>query len=236
MGFVFFLIGISGCTLSAQDNGQLRKHGWMKASIKYVTGDWAFKAGFEERSFVFPLRQNELHVPKLQASLDIGSGFSIMAGGRYSLHSRPFDPQESVSINIPEIRFDAGMGFDTKFGSLSWKNQLKAEQRFHRRNENSVLLEGYSRKTRLRWKSAFKFPLTQSTALLLSNEFFVIPEGKTTVDQNRASAGFEYDLTEQTAAGLSYLLLYKEGGAPAYSPLHHVLVLSFSYSIQRTGQ
>jgi hypothetical protein len=223
-------------SVTAQNNTILRKHMWLVGTVAVERGDWTFKTSLEERSFVLPLRQTEFHGPKLQAALDIGQGFSVIAGGRYAVHSKPFDPNEEVSISIPEWRIHAGVVYKTTIGSVSWKNQFKAEQRFYRKDNNGVFVDGHSRVTRLRLKTTFKVPLVDAVNFQIGNEFLVNVEGtvaKDFVDQNRAAAGFAFDMGEHASLALLYLSLYKDGGGPQYSPIHHVLSLHFSYTIPK---
>lgn len=166
---------------------------------------------FEHNTQHHLIMHSRLHY-SLNKNWEIASGFT------YSLQ-KPHDPNATTSLTVPEYRPNQEINYTTNLTpKLIIANRLRIDERFIKKNNGTVLLDGYDFNLRFRYRLQFTYLLhktveNKTTNFKLSNEI-MFNAGKQIIynqfDQNRIYVGLEQSLSNSLSVELGYLNWYQQ--------------------------
>jgi hypothetical protein len=154
-------------------------------------------------------------------------------------------PPEGQETSQPEHRAWQQVWFNhasPRFTMLQW---LRLEQRFVRYIENDVLVEGYTRRNRIRYNIGLTVPLKGEKVVpgvpfvSISNELFM-NLGKTVVyntfDQNRLFIGLGYQIADHVNVQAGYLNAYQQQPSGNQYVVSHVVRVALFHNLDLRGE
>ncbi len=179
--------------------------------------NWTWHNEFEDRRF-FEHHQQHHFIVHSRLHRQISSNANVALGLTYSLQS-PHDPNATAKLVVPEIRpvqeFNYSHAVTPK---LTIQHRLRIDERFIRKNDRKVLLDGYDFNVRCRYRLQASYQLRDEkakmpTTIKVSDEL-MINAGNTILDnqfdQNRIYIGIEQGLHPNLSIELGYLYLYQQ--------------------------
>lgn len=154
-------------------------------------------------------------------------------------------PPEGQQTSQPEHRAWQQVWFNhpsPRFTMLQW---LRLEQRFIRNKENDALVEGYTRRHRLRYNVGLIIPLKGEKVVpgvpfvSVSNELFM-NLGKNVVyntfDQNRLFIGMGYQIADHVNVQAGYLNVYQQQASGNQYVVSHAIRVAVFHNLDLRGE
>lgn len=209
MLFIFLNLDVQGQkTISHQSLYWIRYYNQLTIHKK-----WTWHNELEDRRFLKANTQHHLIIHsrlhyKIFPNADVGLGLT------YSLQS-PHDPNSATGLVVPELRPVQEINLSNPLSKkVTLHQRLRIDNRFIRRNDGSVLLDGYDFNLRFRYRLQANLKLnkpeavTNTTTLKLADEIMMNSGSKilyNRFDQNRIYVGLEQGLKKNLFIELGYL-------------------------------
>lgn len=227
----FFLIAfLLGTKVSAQGNTP-QSLSWLqyKGTAKFGKGPWGAMLDLQHRRTGF-LSTTSQHVFRPGITYEINDQLLVAIGTALFWHN--IDEVFSEPKYRFEVRHYQMLRLQHTISSLVLRHRLRFEQRFNRKTEQEIILDGFDFNYRSGYRLSLFTPLKKGIKLVTSNEILLNFGNRSlrTLDQNRVYIGIRYTLNAITYK-TGYLWLVSSNGEDSNINHSHIWRIGINHRL-----
>ncbi len=201
---------------------------WTALNLHIKWNDWGFSAEIQDRSFLKPLRQETILLPRLTIHKGIGKNLYAGAGIAYFMHYSPSNPLQHPEELIKEIRPHLEIRYKKHMENWNFKGRFRLEEKITERSNPIPEVGNWKWRSRGRWRLLFERYVSPFIYLKVSEELFISQgENGFHFSENRIRSGVGYDARGKRKIDLEYMHLLKDSGDCGMIT-RHTLVFTFT--------